>query len=201
MAAHSTPERTASDDDVEAFSEPSAKAPLTPFGWLVDGSNAVGSLLILALLVTILSDVVMRGLFNQPLHGVAELVGMSVIVVVFSQLASSARHGRMARAEIFIDGFRERSPRGGAALQAAWNLVALSVCGMIAYATAPKLLEAWRTAEFVGNEGLFTAPVWPMRAAVVIGASLTAVQYAVFLVRAIRRALGQRVEGYDGGSL
>jgi TRAP-type C4-dicarboxylate transport system permease small subunit len=190
---------SASDEPVAV--EPSVKAPLTPFGWLVDGANAVGSILILVLLFTILADVVSRSLFGRPLHGVAEIVGMSVIVVVFSQLASSARHCRMARAEIFIDGFRERSPRAGAALQALWNLVGTAVCAMIAWATAPGLLDSWRTGEFIGNEGLFTAPVWPMRLAVVVGAALTAVQYTVFCWRALRRSVGLPTVGYDGGSL
>jgi TRAP-type C4-dicarboxylate transport system permease small subunit len=179
---------------------PSPRRPAAVFGWLIDGANALGSVLIILLMLLILSDVASRGLFNRPLHGVSELVGMSVIIVVFAQLASSARHGRMARAEIFIDDFRARNPRAGAVLQSLWNAIAVLVCAIVCVATVPSLLEAWRTSEFIGNEGLFTAPVWPMRLAVVLGSSLTAAQYGVFLWRSAARAVGLEVDGYDGGA-
>lgn len=181
--------------------DPTVRAPLSPFGLLIDGANAVGSVLIFFLMLLILWDVASRGIYNRPVHGVAELVGMSVIVVVFSQLASSARHGRMARAEIFIDAFRVNSPRVGALLQSLWNFAGLVVCLILAWSTWPKLVDAWTTSEFIGNLGLFTAPVWPMRFAVVVGAALTCLQYLVFLYRSLSRALGREVEGYDGGAV
>lgn len=187
-------------DDLPIEGGPSQRPPMSPFGVLVDGANAVGSVLILMLMLLILADVASRGLYNQPIHGVAELVGMSVIVVVFSQLASSARHGRMARAEIFIDGWRQANPRGGALLQTVWNLCGAAVCAILAVSTWPGLVEAWRTGEFIGNQGLFTAPVWPMRLAVVVGAALTTLQYLVFAWRSGARAGGRVVGGYDGGA-
>jgi len=185
-----------------AATNPEAAAPRTSaFGWLVDGANALGTALIFLLMLLILSDVGSRTFFNAPIHGVAELVGMSVIVVVFSQLASSARHGRMARAEIFIDDYRLRNPRAGAAVQVLWNLAGVAVCTIICYATWPKLVDAIVTDEFIGNQGLFTAPVWPMRLAVVAGAALTGVQYLVFAWRSLLRALGKEITGYDGGAV
>lgn len=184
-----------------AQTEPAVRAPLSPFGLLIDGANAVGSILIFLLMLLILWDVASRGIYNRPVHGVAELVGMSVIVVVFSQLASSARHGRMARAEIFIDAFRVQSPRAGALLQSLWNLAGVVVCLILAWSTWPKLVDAWATSEFIGNLGLFTAPVWPMRFAVVVGTALTCLQYLVFLYRSLSRALGREVDGYDGGAV
>lgn len=180
------------------FSGAAGRTPPSPFGWIVDGANAFGSLLIFAIMVLILADVASRNLANKPIHGVAEMVGMSVIVVVFSQLASTVRHNRMARADIFIDGFRQRNPRAGAALTALWSVMGVIACGVILYATWPLLAKAWTGNEFVGTVGLFTFPEWPLRAAIVTGAGLTLLQYVALIVTDLRIALSGARQAADG---
>lgn len=168
-----------------------ARAAITPFGWLVDGANAVGSALIFCAMLLILADVAARDLLGAPIAGVAELVAISVIAIVFLQLASTLRHGRMSRAEIFIDGFSAKHPRAGAALQALYDLAGIAVCAILVYATWPVLARAWTDSEFIGVQGVFTAPTWPVKAIIVFGAALTAIQYAVFLVERLRNAFGR----------
>jgi TRAP-type C4-dicarboxylate transport system permease small subunit len=149
----------------------------TLFGRLVDSLNALGSLLVFAMMLLILADIARRTLVSQPVYGVSEMIAMSVIILVFVQLASTLRHGRMARAEIFIDPFRRKSPRLGGLLQATFDLAGAFVCGVIAWFTFPLLIDAYQSAEYLGTVGLFTAPVWPMRLAIFIGATLTGLQY------------------------
>lgn len=160
------------------------------FGRIVDGFNAVGGVLILLVMVLVGADIVARDAFNAPIHGVSELVGASVIMIVFSQLASTLRHQRMSRADIFLDGFLMRRPRAGHVLRAAFGLAGAFVCGVLVYASWPKLAAAWQTAEFIGVEGIFTAPIWPMRLFVVAGSLLTALQYLVFVVEDLRVVAG-----------
>lgn len=164
----------------------------SPLAWAVDGANAFGSLLIFAIMLLILADVASRNVFNRPIHGVAELVGMSVIVVVFSQLASAVRHHRMARADIFIDGFRVRHPRAGALVCAVFNAAGMFACGLLGWATLAPLAHAWRSGEFLGTAGLFTTPTWPLYAAVVAGSVLAVVQYAVLTVADVADAARHR---------
>lgn len=163
--------------------------PNTAFGWLVDGLNGAGSLLIGAIMLLICADVLARNLVNQPIHGVSELVGLAIIAIVFLQLGSTLRHGRMSRAELFIDGFRLRHPRAGALLQLLFDLAGVAVCSILFYATWPKFDQAWSNSEFIGIQGVFTAPTWPVRLIVLIGLGVTAIQYLVIAVRDARSAV------------
>jgi TRAP-type mannitol/chloroaromatic compound transport system permease small subunit len=94
----------------------------------------------------------------------------------------------MSRADLFIDPLLLRRPAVGHALRAAFGLVGVFVCGVLVYATWPKLLDSWTSDEFMGVEGIFTAPLWPMRACIVAGALLTLLQYLVFVVDDVRVA-------------
>jgi TRAP-type mannitol/chloroaromatic compound transport system permease small subunit len=165
----------------------------TPFGWIVDGLNALGSVLVFVMMTVILADVVGRGLFNKPIHGVAELIGMAVIVLVFSQLASTLRHGRMARAELFLDPLKEHRARAGFALQGVFELIGVFCFAVIVFATWPVFVEDWTTNDFKGTPGLFTAPTWPMTLVVVVGATLTGLQYLTFAVASFRHAFKGRL--------
>lgn len=158
---------------------PAPAAPSSLFGWLVDGLNAAGSVVIGLVMLLMCADVLLRNLLNHPLDGVAELVATSIVVIVFLQLPGTLRHGRMSRADLFIDPFIQRRPRAGKRLRALFSLAGVFACGVIAYATWPLLVRAWNDSEFFGVEGVFTFPTWPMRAVVLLGAVLAALQYVL----------------------
>jgi len=164
----------------------------SPFGMLVDGLNGLGSVLIFLVMILICSDVLARDLFNSPIHGVAEMVSLSIIAIVFLQLGSTLRHGRMSRAELFIDGFRERNPRAGGLLQCIFNVAGVVVCCVILWATWPKFSAAWTNNEFIGVQGQFTAPTWPVRLIVLIGGTVTAIQYLLLVWQDLRAAFARR---------
>jgi TRAP-type C4-dicarboxylate transport system permease small subunit len=164
----------------------------TPFGILVDGLNAVGSLVIALMMVMICADVISRGVFQKPIAGVSELTAMAIVVIVFLSLASTLRHGRMSRADLFIDGFIMRQPGAGRILDAAFLLAGAAVCAIIAWATWPALLRAWERNDFVGTEGVFTVPTWPLRFAVIAGTVIAGMQYLVLVVDRIREVRALR---------
>jgi TRAP-type mannitol/chloroaromatic compound transport system permease small subunit len=173
--------------DLESTARPAPAA--SPFGRLVDGMNGVGSALIFAIMFLICADVLARDLFNQPIDGVAELVAMSIIAIVFLQLASTLRHGRMSRADLFIDPFKARHPAPGFALQALFDLAGVATCVIIAWASWPVFVRAWTDSEFIGVQGVFTAPTWPVKALVVAGSAIAAIQYLLLALRSGRRVL------------
>lgn len=158
---------------------PPPSAPSSPFGHLVDGLNGAGSLVIAAVMLLMCADVFMRNAFNQPIDGVAEMVAASIIIIVFLQLPSTLRHGRMSRADLFLDPFLLSHPRTALRLRALFSMVGIFACGLIAYATWPIAVRSWTNSEFLGIEGVFTFPTWPMRFVVVLGAGLAALQYAL----------------------
>lgn len=172
--------------DLESAPPPSV--PTSWFGRLVDGLNAVGSVVIGAIMVLMCADVLLRNLINHPIEGVAELVATSVIVIVFLQLPATLRHGRMSRADLFIDPYLQRRPRAGRRLRAFFSAAGIFACGVIAYASWKPLVRAWVDQEFLGVEGSFTFPTWPMRAIVVLGAALAAIQYLLLVIQDLKEA-------------
>lgn len=166
--------------------------PDSPFGFLVDGLNAIGSAIIIAIMVLVCADVAARGLFNHPIDGVAELVALAIIAVVFLQLASTLRHGRMTRADLFIDGFRKRKPLAGGILEAVFSIAGMGVCLIILWASWPKFVASWTGNEFIGIQGQFTAPTWPVRGIVILGSGLAAIQYAMHMAQNLRLAFSRR---------
>jgi TRAP-type C4-dicarboxylate transport system permease small subunit len=156
---------------------PTSSAPDSPLGHLIDALNGLGSIVIGLVMVLMCADVVLRNAFNRPIDGVAEMVASSIIVIVFLQLPATLRHGRMSRADLFIDPFLIKHPRAGRRLRALFLLAGFVACGVIAYATWPLFQRAWVNDEFFGVEGLFTFPTWPMRIVVFVGAALAALQY------------------------
>lgn len=154
-------------------------APASAFGRLVDALNAIGSIVIGLVMLLMCTDVAMRNLANRPVDGVAELVATSIVVIVFLQLPATLRHGRLSRAELFIDPFVARRPAAGHALLALYALCGVFGCVVIAWSTWPLTVRAWEDGLFFGVEGVFTFPTWPMRAVVVLGSAVAALQFAL----------------------
>jgi TRAP-type C4-dicarboxylate transport system permease small subunit len=172
--------------DLESAPPPSA--PDSWFGRLVDALNAAGSMLIGAVMLLMCADVLLRDLANRPIDGVAELVATSIVIIVFLQLPATLRHGRMSRADLFIDPYITRRPRAGKRLRALFSLACVFACGVIAYATWKPLARAWTDQEYLGVEGVFTFPTWPMRAVVLLGAALAAVQYLLLVIQDLKES-------------
>ncbi len=165
---------------------PPPTAPTSAFGYVVDALNGLGSIVIAMVMVLMCADVLFRNLLNQPIDGVAEMVAASIIVIVFLQLPSTLRHGRMSRADLFLDPFMLRRPRAGLRLRAVFSVFGIFACAVIAYATWPLFQRAWTNSEFLGVEGVFTFPTWPMRLVVFTGAALAAIQYALMVWHDLR---------------
>lgn len=181
----------AADRAAVAHSQPTTAGAFDrALGRTADVMNAIGSLVIGAVMLLMCADVLLRDLARRPIDGVAELVATSIIVVVFLQLPATLRHGRMVRADLFLDPFVVRRPRAGLYLRAFYSLCGAFACGVIAYATWPLLARAWVDAEFLGVQGVFTFPTWPMRAVVVLGGALAALQYLLLALRDMRAAHG-----------
>jgi TRAP-type C4-dicarboxylate transport system permease small subunit len=174
---------------------PAPRVPDSPFGRLVDGLNGLGSMVIAAVMLLMCADVLMRNALNQPIDGVAEMVAASIIIIVFLQLPSTLRHGRMSRADLFLDPFLLSHPRAALRLRAFLSLFGVLACCVIAYATWPVAMRAWVNSEFLGVEGVFTFPTWPMRFVVVLGASLAALQYLLLLWQDLRHSASAPVRG------
>jgi len=170
------------------------------FGALTDGLNAIGSVLIFAIMALICADVLARNILNQPIKGVAELVAASIVMIVFFQLASALRHGRMAQADIFIAGFTRKHPRLGHGLKTLFFLAGAIMLAIVFDGTLPVYLNAVERNLFMGVEGVFTFPIWPIRLVVLICAAVTVLQYLLLALTEIRCVIHPPVVTEEGAA-
>jgi TRAP-type mannitol/chloroaromatic compound transport system permease small subunit len=154
--------------------------------------NALGTLWILALMVLINLDVFGRNVLAAPVRGVTEMVSLSIVGIVFLQLADTLRTGRFTRADILLDRLKRHRPAVADAVQAAFHLVGLVLMVVILLASWTPLAEAVRIREYVGAVGDFQAPVWPVRLITIVGLAATAVCFALLAVRDVQRMLRRR---------
>ncbi|WP_439572096.1 TRAP transporter small permease subunit [Phreatobacter sp.] len=158
-------------------------------GRLTQGSSAIGTAWIVALMVLINADVIGRGLFNHPIAGTPELVTLSIIAIVFLQLPDAARRQSLTRSESLIEFVRLRRPRVADALASIYEFIGAGLFSIIAWATFPQALKAWSRGEFIGNPGLLTVAKWPLLGLTVLGSVLLAAQFLANGIRALQRVL------------
>jgi len=159
------------------------------WGLLVDGLGALGTVLILGLMALICADVLARNLTGASLPMVAEAGALTVVLIVYLQLATTIRHDRLARTDLFYGGFRRRFPRAGALLAAIYDSVACGVLGVVAWSTVTIVERNFTRGEYIGVPGIATVPTWPFRALILLGMTVAAVQCAIQVVRALRDTL------------
>ena len=159
---------------------------------LFGAMNALETLWILTLMVLINLDVAGRNLFGAPVRGVTEMVSLSIVGIVFLQLADTLRTGRFTRADVLLDRLKRTAPGWSDALQALFHLVGLGLMVVILLASWQPLAEAVRIREYVGAIGDFQLPVWPVRLITLLGLLATALCFALLALMDVRRLLARR---------
>lgn len=154
----------------------------------VDGLAALGTLLIGVLMLIICADIFARNLFGSSLPLVSELGAITLVMIVFLQLAATVRADRLARTEIFFTGIRESLPRTGALLSAAFDLTGAALLGLIAWSSINILEKDYVSGEFIGVTGIATLPVWPFRVLILAGVTVAAIEFLVRMVTALKAA-------------
>ncbi len=160
------------------------------FGRFTYALNGLGTLGILAMMVFINIDVLGRSLFNHPIPGVAEFVGLAIVAIVWAQAASTLRRHRFVRSDIFLGRLERRHPRLGLAMHLVFNLNGLVISGIIFYFSIPLLTQAVEQGFYRGTFGVVTLPVWPVKVIILVGCAALFLQFLSFLVFGIRELLG-----------
>ncbi len=153
------------------------------FSGLVAGLNSIGTVWIFALMVLINVDVVSRFLFRFPIQGVAEIVELSIVGIVFLQISDAVRSGRLTRSDGLFSRLLLHRPKLGHLMGMAFDLLGAGFFVAILLGAVPRLIEAYERGYFAGNVGLFVMPVWPMRLILVIGCVVVAMQFLVLAYR------------------
>ena len=176
-----------------------------PFVVVAIAANAIGTLVIFALVAVMNVDVVARGVFNAPLRGVVEVVIFSLVLIVFLQLPDVVRSNRLTRSDGFLALGQESFPRLAGALARVIDLSAAIFMALIAWTIWPELVDdfgscrfftppefgaaptgafltdlraAFARCDYFGTPGIFTAPWWPAKLAILFSVTLCAIIFA-----------------------
>lgn len=138
--------------------------------------NAVGSIGIFLLMCLICADVVGRYGFNSPVAGVTEIVELSIVVIVFVQLADTSARGRLTRADSLLNRLRPTRPRLAHGIDGVASLCGVALMAILAYGVIPAAVLDFERGSYSGTVGIFTFPSWPVKAIVGVGSVLTGLQ-------------------------
>ncbi len=164
---------------------------------LAIASNALGTLVVLALVVVLNVDVIARGVFSAPLKGTYEIVQFSVVLIVFLQLADVVRVDRLTRSDGFLNLLHHRRPGLTANLRRIINAISAIFMGLIAYITFPEFLHMWGTNDYSGVPGLFTLPWWPVKLVITLGTALSCLIFVLKVITAQDRPQLVRTPEHD----
>lgn len=145
-------------------------------------ANAVGTIVVLALVLVVNYDVVARGVFNKPFLGAVEVVQFTMVLIVFLQLPDVVRVNRLTRSDGFLTVLGMHRPRAGTVLRRIINSVSAIFMVLIAIAIWPEFVEMLETRDFFGIPGVFTAPWWPIKLAIFVSATLCAILFVLKVI-------------------
>jgi TRAP-type mannitol/chloroaromatic compound transport system permease small subunit len=160
--------------------------PSRVFNGIVGGMNAAGSCWIVVLMLMINAEAIGRSAFNSPIIGVIELIQISIVGIVFLQLADSLRRGVLTRSDGLFNQVMARRPAIGHAMGVVTYLLGAIFMLLILMGSFPLLVEAWVEGHYIGVEGMFTAPMWPIGAVVNVAVCVTTIQFLVVTWRHLR---------------
>lgn len=140
--------------------------------------SVLGTLGILAIMAMIITDIVARGILSRPIAGVPELVAMSILGVVFLQLANTLANGKLTRADVLLDAIYLRAPQVGLLIDALMHAAGAALIGVLAHAFWPLFWRVWGRNTMEGTVGQFQAPLWPVYLIVLAGSALFCAVFA-----------------------
>lgn len=164
--------------------------PLDLVGLVLDRATALLSVLgtigILSIMVLITADVAGRFVFGRPIAGVPEIVAMSILMIVFLQLANTLAQGKLTRSDALLHYLEHRQPRAARLVDAAMHAAGALLIGILITAFYPLFLRSYGRGETVGTVGQFIAPIWPVYLVVLVGSVLL---FLVFVQRTLSLAV------------
>jgi len=152
---------------------------------------AVAAVIIFCLGFLVCADIFGRALFSSPVKGTPEIVSMSIVIITFLLAGYAVQSGSMIYTNVFTGMFGVRGEAFGKLLSA---LLGILFFGLIVWGSFEPTLHAWSSGEYEG-EGALRVPVWPARIAVLLGAILVVVSYALQAAHAACSLLTGKPDG------
>lgn len=180
------------DSDGRTRDLPPLAASQGGFGRLTVGLSVIGTVLIVIMAIGVNADILGRDLFNHPVAGVTEFLGLAIVSVVFLQMANTAREERHISNDLIMAAVATRYPRFAIAVYGLFHLTGALMFALIVWFVVPKFIENYDGNYYKGTAGYIEIPIWPFQGTIVIGAAAATVQYLLLAWREFRRVIGAR---------
>lgn len=144
--------------------------------------HALGSGLVLIMMVFIVMDVLGRAMFSRPLTGAPELVKVTLVALVFLGLAKTLSEGRHIRVTILQN---RVSPKTGAILNLIADITGALVLILICLSSWDLMIEAIKAGEYEGA-GALRVPTSPLRIIIVVCSALTVIRFVINAIQSSR---------------
>lgn len=174
----------------QAFILSIAKPVMRLLNIAVASLNSLGTLLIMAMMSLLCADVISRNLLDTSLPGVIELTELGIVSIVFLQIADTYRSGKLMRSDGIIKVIEKKTPRIGMLVNAVFDITGAALFFYIAKGAQKRSIEAWEGGYYLGNQGSFTAPTWPMELVVAVGSTLLCLLFIASVLRNVGLLLG-----------
>ncbi len=155
------------------------------------GLNILGTALIVMLVILINSDIIGRTVFEAAISGVPEMVSLSIVAIVFLQIAQTVVVGRLTRSDALISVAARKWPRFHRILEACFNLLSAGLLVILFSASLPLFEKSWKKQTFIGSIGDFTAPVWPVKFLILVGCVALIFQFLLAAIGVFKPEGGQ----------
>ena len=146
-------------------------------------ANISGALVLLVLVAIMNIDIFSRNILNAPFRGVVEVVIFSLALIVFLQLPDVVRTGRLTRSDGFFNIVKRHKPVAGRYMGAIFDFLGAIFFAIVLWGAVPDLYDAWVNDYFVGEQGLFTFPEWPIKIIIMVGCTVTFLHFIRMGVR------------------
>lgn len=130
------------------------------------------------LMLLIVCDILARNIFNSPIRGVPEIARESIVAIVFLSLPFSLANDRWIKSDLLVRPIVQHAPGFAMYMMAFFHSLSSLIMGIIAFESLRLLMISVQIGDYVGAQGIFTFPVWPVKTIIVMGSLLTAVVFA-----------------------
>ena len=135
----------------------------------------------------IIADIIGREVFSHPLPGVIEIVGNSIVAILFLQIPAAIHSGTMLRTTMVYERFGETGRRVIDAI--AFSLGLFFFIGLVVGSWSNMVIGV-RILEYEG-EGSLHVPVYLVRIVIVVMSMVAAAVYTVLIWRLFAPASGR----------
>ena len=151
--------------------------------------STISAFWILLLAAIFLYDILGRELFDTPFLGTHEIVGNSIVGILFLELPSTIKRGAMLRTTIVYYAVSRLSRR---AIDCASYLLGVLLFLAIIFGGWDSMIVSWELLEIEGA-GAFEVPIYPVRTLIILFSAICALIYLqLFYVTVTGKAEAER---------